>query len=186
MINSILFDGHDALFKKVLAASKVYGEYGCGQSTLWVLENTDCPVIAVDTSKDWVDRVLSKASRECDLKHVDLGPVGGWGRPTGYSKKDDFHLYTDYLWKSDKNIDTVLIDGRFRVCCFLTTIKYSKEGTSIIFDDYTNRHYYHEVEKYVKREDSHGRQCLFITPPKEKLDMESLDSDILKYRNVMD
>jgi len=181
-----LFGGNDNLFKKVLKASKSYGEYGCGESTLWVLENTDCSVVAVDTSKVWVDKVLAKAPRKCDLGHIDLGPVGNYGRPLNHSKKDDFYLYTDYLWRFENDIDMVLIDGRFRVCCFLSTIKYSKEGTSIIFDDYTYRPYYHIVEKYVVPVDSYGSQSLFITPSKEKINMESLDSDIARYRNIMD
>ena len=32
--------------------------------------------------------------------------------------------------------DCVLVDGRFRVCCFLTSLKNAEQGTRIIFDDY--------------------------------------------------
>ena len=35
-----LFDGDDYLFKKYLKNCKIYFEYGVGDSTIWVLENT--------------------------------------------------------------------------------------------------------------------------------------------------
>ena len=80
----------------------------------------------------------------------------------------------------------VLVDGRFRVCCFLTSLKFAKEGTKIIFDDYIDRPYYHFVEKYLPREMECGRQCLFIVPSKSKIDMNELNKDIDSFRNVMD
>ena len=80
----------------------------------------------------------------------------------------------------------MLIDGRFRVCCFLTSLKFAKEGTKIIFDDYTTRRHYHIVEEHVSRAETCGRQCLFIVPPKSEIDFERLQKDIDAFRNVMD
>ena len=48
---NILFDGDDSLFKDELSKVGVYGEYGCGKSTKWVLDNTSSKVISVDTSR---------------------------------------------------------------------------------------------------------------------------------------
>ena len=118
---STLFDGDDEIFKNILKTASVYGEYGCGQSTKWVVDNVDCMVLSVDTSSDWVSRIKAatpKGRRHVEIHHVDLGAVGGWGRPLSYEKVDHFSAYTDWLWQQRNKPDVILIDGRFRVCCF--------------------------------------------------------------------
>jgi len=183
-----LFDGDDALFKEEIKGINIYGEYGCGKSTCWVLKNTSSKIISVDTSLDWIDLVKKKNQEKLDrldIYHVDLGEIGNWGRPKTYEKIECFAEYTDIIWLKQKP-ELILIDGRFRVCCFLTTLKFADEGTKIIFDDYTNRQNYHFVEKYVERFKVYGRQCLFIVPPKVNIDMIELDGDIKSFRYVMD
>ena len=184
-----LFDGDDALFKDLVKKVDVYGEYGCGKSTKWVLNNASAYVIAVDTSSEWVDAVTRDNQSNNDrlnIHHSDLGTVGEWGRPLSYEKMDDFSDYTDYIWKQNKSPKLVMVDGRFRVCCFLTSLKLAEEGTKILFDDYTNRPQYHFVEKYVSRVKEYGRQCLFVVPLKSEIDMDELDRDIASFRIVMD
>lgn len=184
-----LFDGDDRLFKKVLKNSKVYGEYGCGKSTKWVLNNTESRVIAVDTSKQWVEEVLSdnaENNQRLLVKHADVGQVGDWGMPVDFSKREMFHVYADFLWNQDEKPNVVLVDGRFRVCCFLTSLRHADEGTHILFDDYTTRPHYHVVEKYVDRAEECGRQCLFVVPPSKEMDLDNLERDIDKFRYVMD
>jgi len=186
---NILFDGDDGLFKRVLKQANRYGEYGCGKSTKWVLNNTSSNVIAVDTSQQWVDEVVAdnKANNErLVIKHVDLGAVGKWGNPIDFSKHLCFGEYTNFMWQQDTKPNVVLVDGRFRVCCFLTSLKYADEGTCILFDDYTTRPKYHVVEKYVERVEECGRQCLFVVPSAEKIDFDSLEKDINSFRHVMD
>ena len=61
-----LFNGDDFLFKKSIEDIKIYGEYGCGQSSTWMLKNTSSLVISVDTSKEWVDKnKKAEASPDC-------------------------------------------------------------------------------------------------------------------------
>ena len=43
--------------------------------------------------------------------------------------------------------DLILIDGRFRVCCFLSSLKYGNVGTKILFDDY--------LFKYKSQKEAH-------------------------------
>ena len=184
-----LFNGDDVLFKDLVKKVDVYGEYGCGKSTKWVLNNTSANVIAVDTSSEWVDAVKKDNKRNDDrlnIHHSDLGNVGEWGRPFSYEKMDFFSDYTDYIWKQNQTPKLVLVDGRFRVCCFLTSLKFAEEGTKILFDDYTNRPHYHLIEKYVSRVKEYGRQCLFVVPLKSEIDMDELDKDIASFRIVMD
>ena len=187
--SDILFNGDDSMFKDLLRNAKIYGEYGCGKSTNWVLNNSECEVISVDTSKEWIKNVLSKNkknSKRLNIYHTDLGTLGKWGIPKSYHKQEQFSEYTNYLWNQKKKPNVVLIDGRFRVCCFLVSLKFAEEGTQIIFDDYTNRPYYHFIEKYVSRTKECGRQCLFIVPSKNDIDIKKLDRDIESFRNVFD
>lgn len=183
-----LFEGDDALFKEEIKNVDVYGEYGCGKSTKWVLNNTSAYIISVDTSSEWVAAVKNdiENSIRLDIHHTDLGNTVGYGYPVSYKKKKYFSDYTDYIWKTNKKPKLILIDGRFRVCCFLTCLKYADVGTKIIFDDYTDRPHYHFVEKYAQRVKEFRRQCLFVIPSKSKIDLVELEKDIDSFRNVMD
>lgn len=187
--DNCLFDGDDELFKEILADTDVYAEYGVGLSTTWVLNNTNADVISTDTSTEWIDKI--KQSNQANLERlityqVDVGVLKKWGRPTSYAKRENFVNYTDSVWRAHENIETVLIDGRFRVCCFLTSLKFAKQGTKIIFDDYINREHYHIIENYIQRDREYGRQCLFIVPEKDQLDMDAIDKDIDNFRHVFD
>lgn len=186
-----LFDGDDELFKRLAADARTYFEYGCGASTRWVLANTKASIRAVDTHKDWIAHVRegiddTTQQQRLDLHHVDLGELGKWGRPVSYVGRNAFPDYTDWLWQGDRAPDLVLIDGRFRVCCFLSSLKYAAAGTKILFDDYVNRRYYHVVEAFVDRQETCGRQALFLAPGSEALDMAKLDAEIAAFRCVMD
>ena len=171
-----LFQGDDRLFKEVLSDTKIYGEYGCGTSTKWVLENTSAIVKSVETVKEIADKYDS-------VQYINLGPITGWGRPESYEYRNNFIEYTDWIWRGDKP-DTVLVDGRFRVCCFLSSLKYGNVGTKILFDDYYSYPIFHIVEKFVKPEQNCGRQALFIVP--NNLDHIELDREINNFRCVMD
>tara|TARA_B100000212_G_C27348933_1_gene522701 strand:+ start:171 stop:809 length:639 start_codon:yes stop_codon:yes gene_type:complete len=184
-----LFDGDDFLFKKSIEGIKTYGEYGCGQSSKWMLNNTSSKVISVDSSKEWVKKVKKENKNyqsRLIINYIDLGKISSWGRPISYEKSCNFSHYTDFIWQQSEKPKLVLIDGRFRVCCFLTSLKFADAGTKIIFDDYVNRPYYHFIEKYVSRVNEYGRQCLFIVPSKRKLDIDALNKDIDAFRFVMD
>ena len=146
-----LFDGDDFLFKKSLEGIKIYGEYGCGLSSKWMLKNTNCKVISVDSSKEWVEKIKTENKKylsKLKINHIDLGKVRRWGFPLSYVKSNNFQDYTDYIWKQSESPKLVLVDGRFRVCCFLTSLKFAEAGTKIIFDDYVNSPHYHFIEKY--------------------------------------
>ena len=183
-----LFDGDRALFERCLSNSSVYGEYGCGASTRWVLENTSIPLLGVDTDQNWI-RSIDPENRYEDrlnLHWVDLGEVRAWGRPVGYGHAHRFHVYTNWIWEQDRQPDTILIDGRFRVCCFFTTILNAEEGASIIFDDYVGRRHYHIVEEFVPPAEMCGRQCLFRVPERKRLDTAAIRTMIDNFRYVMD
>ena len=110
--NDTLFEGNDNFFKKYIKKSYIYGEYGCGQSTYWVLKNTNVKIYSVDTSKHWINKLhkskLTSKDR-IDLKLINLGKIESWGYPVNYSKRDNFYKYTNWIWTQSELPDTILI-----------------------------------------------------------------------------
>tara|TARA_B000000565_G_scaffold154016_1_gene116550 strand:- start:121 stop:339 length:219 start_codon:yes stop_codon:yes gene_type:complete len=50
-----------------------------------------------------------------------------------------------------EEIDTILIDGRFRVACALSIFPYINENTLVLLDDFINRqNQFSEVLKYYE------------------------------------
>lgn len=185
-----LFDGEDnaVLFKKLLATCDIYAEYGCGLSTQYVLDNTTIPVISIDSSNEWVGIVKerSKNSNRLYIHCANVGAVGDWGRPIGYQKRSNFQEYTNWIWEQNITPDTILIDGRFRVACFLTCLLKAPKDTKIIFDDYTNRPEYHLVEEFLPVKEVCGRQALFIVSSQLENQEIKISNLLEKFRYVMD
>jgi hypothetical protein len=49
-----LFVGDDRLFSQELGACRIYGEYGCGSSTIWVAHHSNDRILAMDSSPAWI------------------------------------------------------------------------------------------------------------------------------------
>ena len=184
-----LFGGHSQLFRNNLTSQSIYGEYGCGQSTFFVLENFDIPVYSVDSSEYWINIIKKKCkSNNLNINYINIGKVNdeSWGRPDDYSMRDNFIEYANDIWNHKLKPNVVLIDGRLRVFCFLVSLKKCDPGTKIIFDDYVNRKKYHIVEELIKPTSNDGRQCLFEVNDKSIIDMKKLDFLINKFNYVLD
>ena len=162
---NILFNGDDYLFKQYLINCNFYFEYGVGDSTRWVLENTKSKIISVDTDKKWIDTIdISGQSSRIKLTWINLGDLENWGRPNSYIYRDHFINYISNVWNFNQKADVVLIDGRFRVACFLYSLINAKVNSIIIFDDYIDRPFYHIVEEILPIYKTCGRQALFKVP----------------------
>ena len=182
-----LFDGDDAAFKSLLPQTATYAEYGVGKSSLWVLANTHASILAVDTSEYWIDQVRGKAGESAsrfDIDWVDLGPIGWAGRPKNYARRAAFQRYIESPWNRDRKPEVILVDGRFRVACFLYSLMKADAGTTIFFDDYKDRHHYHIVEEFLMPTRFCGRQAIFDVPG--TLDREGLIAEYEKFQYVMD
>ncbi|MEO1003772.1 MAG: hypothetical protein AAFX65_11755 [Cyanobacteria bacterium J06638_7] len=183
-----LFDGNDSLFKELLKETRIYGEYGCGKSTLWVAENTDAMIRSAETALEWFERIsaaVDSKSTKIRLEWIDLGPVEPWGYPKTYEKRHRIRDYLNSIWKNEnEKPDTVLIDGRFRVACFLNSLLHARPGTRILFDDYTHRSRYHVVEEFIRPARVCGRQALFVVPT--SLDIARAEGELNKFEYVME
>ena len=188
-VSKELFDGYSQLFKNNLSSQSIYGEYGCGISTFYVLENFDIPVLSVDSSKYWINKIKkNNKNNNLDINYVNIGNVkeDSWGRPDDYSMRENFINYANNIWNRKQKPNVVLIDGRLRVLCFLVSLKNCDPGTKIIFDDYMKRKHYHIVEELIKPSSNDGRQCLFEVDDKKNIDMNNLDFLINKFNYILD
>jgi hypothetical protein len=182
-----LFDGDDGLFKELIKHAKTYYEYGCGKSTEFVFKYSSATIFSVDTSNDWVKKIKSlegiEKSKRLNLSWVDVGEVANWGTPTSFKMKHNFRNYAELLWLNNAIPDLVLIDGRFRILCFLTSIKFAPAGCKILFDDYIDRPFYHIVEDFCPKLETCGRQALFEV---SEIAKEKVSEDLIKsFQNVI-
>lgn len=187
---SLLFNGeqNSLLFKKYIQSCKVYGEYGCGLSTDYVLKNTNCSIVSIDSSNEWVMLVKNRSnySKRLDLYYIDVGEIGDWGRPIDFKKRENFKDYTNQLWEQNLKPDLVLIDGRFRVACFFTCLLKAPVGTVIVFDDYINRPEYHIVEEFLEIKESSGRQAVFEVRALISDEKTKINEALEKFSYVVD
>lgn len=165
-------EGGLACFKAAVASSQCYLEYGCGGSTVYACNAGNVKtVISVDTDVAWMEKVREKLANTTTnllLQHCNLGEVGVWGTPINKNSVNDFWKYSVGPWATAKAAelvpDTVLIDGRFRVACFLYSLLSARVRTRILFDDYFDRPHYFVVEKFCRIQERHGRMAVFIAP----------------------
>ena len=185
--DQVLFDGDDKLFKDLIKNIDTYFEYGCGKSTEYVYKFTNCNIYSVDTDQSWVkitqQLTNGKKDNRLNIDWIDVGKVEEWGYPITYAKRKYFFNYANNFYKKNYKPDLVLIDGRLRVFCFLTTLKHAPIGTKIIFDDYTNRPIYHVAEEFSPLLDKCGRQALFEVNSKAKNAINN--ETLLSFQNVL-
>ena len=185
-IENELFNGNNELFLKHIKACTVFGEYGSGYTTIYAVNFAKKYTISAETSKEWFNKVYKFLDKNTLLRliWIDVGETGYWGWPNSYSKSENFKKYFNALWEKDQKPDFVLIDGRFRVATFLSTLKFAKPGTYILFDDYVNREKYKIVENFEKPIETNNTQAIFKVS--DKYNIQKIDEYISKFEFVMD
>ena len=181
-----LFEGEGERFKELIQEVSIFGEYGCGYSTIWIYQNTKCKILSVDSSREWVDKTVIAVNHDprVDCRWVDLGELRRWGRPKDYQKRENFPVYINSIWEREEKPQLVLVDGRFRVSCFLKSLLRAEAGSIIVFDDYVDRPHYHIVEEFVAAKETWGRQAYFEVPL--EMDREAISDMCEKFIFVMD
>lgn len=173
-------------FQDQLQRSSCYLEYGCGGSTLYAINDAQVKtILSIDTDLNWIQRIRSYIPPDSSvyIEHLNLGEVADWGFPQTINNYKDFHLYTSLPWSRATELkvvpDTILIDGRFRVACFLYSLLAARIGTMIIFDDYFDRPEYFIVEEFCEVTEKAGRMAGFII--KKEYNIRKLVSLYSKY-----
>ncbi|NKX44095.1 hypothetical protein HCU73_05795 [Roseibacterium sp. KMU-115] len=145
------------MLRATYAKADVVLEYGSGGSSFVAMELGARKLFTVESDADWAARIdASLAARfpggGAQVHHVDIGPTKAWGMPADDSGKANYPAYATSVWdRPDFEMpDVVLIDGRFRVACFLTVMQRATRPVTVLFDDYHHRPEYHWVEDFVR------------------------------------
>lgn len=116
-------DSERELFKKYLSQANEYYEFGAGGSTVWAVER-GLVAHGIESDLKWVMALREKLGENCQTKFVDIGPTGDWGYPTSLLYADRFPHYSKAIWNYELPFDLILVDGRFRVACVLSSVEY--------------------------------------------------------------
>lgn len=173
-------DQEAAYLRDTYARAGVILEYGSGGSTVIGAQMADKTIFSVESDAEWLSKMAeyfaaNPAVADLHLHHGDIGPTGDWGHPVDDSSFRQWPNYPNSVWQRPDFVhpDVVLIDGRFRVACFLTTMLRCTRAVTVLFDDYTDRKAYHAVEDFIKPAAIIGRMARFdMTPislPQERL-----------------
>jgi len=156
-------------FVHSLRKAESYLEYGSGSSTILASELGVKTIITVDSDRVWTEAVRAKlkdAPGKIAVLHCDVGPTGEWGVPSDASGVTRFHRYPIMPWVEARTAgvspQVVMVDGRFRVACFLYSLMCATPGTIILFDDYIGRVQYSVVEQFCPVHETFGRMAGFI------------------------
>jgi hypothetical protein len=172
-----------------LSASRCYLEYGGGGSTRMAARIGVPRIFSVESDAGFARAVEDAVSEDRSTSSITimtppLGETGPWGYPIN---NDGFKLWPSYplsIWNviraEGAEPDLIVVDGRFRVACFLASLMWSKPGTTLIFDDYTGRRRkYGVVERYVRPVASFEMTTVFQTP--ETVDVRAIAADLATY-----
>jgi hypothetical protein len=143
-----------ALLESFLAKSASYFEFGMGGSTYLAAQLVRERVAAIDSSVEWIDQVRqaigNPLGKRIDLRHIDIGPLGGWGTPLSRTRQE--HLFHKYSLAIEANghFDLCLVDGRFRIASFMQALIMAEPDTVLAIHDYQVRPKYHLVEEFAR------------------------------------
>ncbi|HEV7456407.1 MAG TPA: hypothetical protein VGN96_06475 [Roseococcus sp.] len=164
-----------AFLEDRLKAATCYLEYGTGGSTLLALRLGVAQVYSVESDRPFAERVqraAAKARRPGSnfwLMLAHVGETAEWGRPANTQACRQWPGYPLQIWyeieRRGHAPDLILIDGRFRVACFLACLLKARPGALIMFDDYMARAQdYHVVERHLAPALTIDRCAVFSVP----------------------
>lgn len=147
-------------------------EYGSGGSTILAASVAQRAVFSVESDAAWAKRLSlylkqNPSPGRVHLHIVDIGKTAAWGKPVNDDGWRGYYHYPISVWDRPdfEAPDVVLIDGRFRAACFVTSVLRIRRKTVILWDDYLRRRSYHEVERWMKPVSMHGRLARFEVEP---------------------
>ena len=178
------------LFTERLEAAGSYLEFGSGGSTVLAAE-IGKPLVVVESDPIFLAAVQRKLdavgvadSATQTLLHADIGLTEAWGTPVFRANASEraaqWRRYAEAPWEAFAKLPgphLVLVDGRFRVACALSAVKFLRDRAGeILIDDYLERPHYRVVERYLRLERMAGRMALMRL--RDDIDLSALDRDI--------
>jgi hypothetical protein len=162
-------DDECRLFKSVLTCSRRYLEFGCGGSTYLAASIVKESIMSVDTSTEWIDKVRQACESETAFKqptlvHVDIGRTIDWGQPSDPSTRERWPDYHRAIWAQSESSDADLymVDGRFRVACFMQILLHSRTDALMMIHDFNFRREYHVIKEVAREIVAADSLSLFV------------------------
>ena len=153
-------------FREKVKCSKTYVEYGCGGSTVLAFNESEAKIVCVESDASWLKYIKNFMPGELsrlEARRINLGRVGEWGCPI--SKEVSGEDYASWPWTRTNSADLILVDGRYRIACFIKSVLNCAPGAVMIFDDYADiTRGYKAVEKVMSPERIIGRSAIFTVP----------------------
>lgn len=179
----VMHQDEKELFKKYIQKSHNYLEFGLGGSTIFSLINSKCAIYCVDSNQQWLDFmnkyaiIKEHSTNRLRIFLEDIGPTKDWGYPVDDSHKELFPNFSKNVFDQIpiKDIDLILIDGRFRVACTLMSIIQCYENRTnvhLMIHDYHLRPNYKLVEKFLDKVD--GVNSLFVFKIKDNINLNEV------------
>ena len=161
-----------AALAQAYAGAGVILEYGSGGSTVMAGALPGKHVVSVESDAAWATGMRAWFAANPPLSpvrlhHADIGPTRDWGYPDDLRSHRKWAAYPVEIWDEPGFVapDVVLIDGRFRLACFLTVLLRSPHPVTVLWDDYADRPHYHRAETLAAPLAMVGRMARFqITP----------------------
>jgi hypothetical protein len=153
-------------FLSKLSTATEYLEFGSGGSTV-IAARLGKKFTTVESDRAFLSAVENKIGpNKGRLIYVDIGKTKEWGIPKyqrGWPwRKWRWEKYASAPWHPGFRPELILVDGRFRVLCALYTIhQLAGFDFELLFDDYADREFYREVEKFAELKYFKGRMACF-------------------------
>ncbi|AZN36343.1 hypothetical protein [Iodobacter ciconiae] len=152
-----------------LSNAQSYLEYGMGGSTILAAQLGVPRIVSIDSSEKWIDKVACQldplqSPSQIELLHAPIGETIEWGFPKNTQMQSQWPDYYSKPWRVAHDPSLVLIDGRFRVPCFLYSLLQLKPGAIILWDDYRERSEYHHIEQHLAPSAYFGKMAYFLVP----------------------
>ena len=132
-----------ALVRSSYCSAGAILEYGSGGSTILAAEIPNLTCFSVESDKQWAIGVQTWVDTNVEahgvvIHYSNVGETREWGWPKQIRKTmlPKYARYPRSVWSREDFVhpDIVLIDGRFRVGCFLACITRIDRPTKILFD----------------------------------------------------
>lgn len=166
--------------------TKVLLQYSCANYMQEACSKTNIKkVIAVESNKLLSDEVYQSTvqKEKLHMVYANLGEVDALGLPASTAKFKNFHSYMVLPWAlADKYMltpDTIMINGPFKIACFLYSLICAQEGAVILFHDFFKNPAYEVVRNYCALEKRHGDIAEFIVH--KNYVMSDIAANIAKY-----
>jgi len=193
VIKTPCFQENDKLlFYKYLDKSNFYFEFGSGGSTYQAsIKNNIKKIYSVESDLEWHNNLKSILENTDKINFIfnDMDVrQNNWGHPGPNSTREQKMNYSSQILnlseEEKKDVDLVLIDGRFRVACCLKCFNSINDDCFIIFDDFLNREEYNIVLDYYYIVEQTADCCMVVL--KKKSNITSIPDELVKKYELIE